>query len=152
MQKKKAGFTLTELMLVIAIFAILAVTIGVLLYNSLESVSNNVALLDDQYSTRMALLSIIQEIRYGVEVIQTGEGILVLDSLDVGNITYSLNSGRLIRTGASTVHFVSPELSSFETVLNGNQLTIMVQGRNNSFSLTTTIAISRIHQPPPEST
>ena len=144
--KRNSGVTLAEIIIVIGIMGIVFTAAAIMLHPTLEGYANDVKLMEDQYNTRMALLSIVREVRYDVNVVTPASG--TSDSLVIstptGTVTYSLVGGRLVRAGASDVFFVEVELDSFSVTRNGRWLTIDVAGSNGMLKISTKVSLNRI--------
>jgi prepilin-type N-terminal cleavage/methylation domain-containing protein len=132
-RNKKRGITLVELIISIAIFSIVMTAAAAVFFTTLEQLAQSATLLDDQYNTRMAILSIVREIRRGDagkdamsvhadhlqsrltirrwDVNEAGEIVG-----DVSEIVYRLDGGVLRREGDiedTPVAFAQVELQTF---------------------------------------
>lgn len=149
--KRKSGLTLVELVITMAILAFIVVASMTLFMSAMESNNRELKLLDDQYNTRMALLSMVTEIRRGdagtgkIEVTTTNNRLTIVRN--DGTIEFELIDGWLSRSGDSPVAFVPVELDSFMVDIQANDynswLDIKVTG-NNGLNLEMQVSMLRI--------
>ena len=146
MVKRTGGFTLTELILSLAILLAVVALAGSAFMTAMESFALSRQLQDDQYNARMALLSICREARRGVTASYDG-GTLTLARTDGGSVVrYAVVEGELTRTvvsGTTPVAFTGAALTAMTAETAGGRLTVTVKGRNR-LELTTQVTLTRV--------
>jgi len=116
-KKSKRGATLLELLITITILVVVIGMAASAVFSAITSYSLTARLQEDEYSIRMAALSISREIHRGVleggvEILPQG---LRLQMIHGGDVEYRFADGELSRTeaGSSDIPFATVKLQSF---------------------------------------
>ena len=146
MIRRRGGFTLTELVISLAILLVVVVLAGSVFMAAVESFALSRQLQDDQYNVRMALLSICQEAHRGVTAAYDG-GALTLARTDGGSVVrYAVADGELTRvvaSGTTPVAFTGAALTSMTAEAADGRLTVTVKGPNQ-LELKTQVMLTRV--------
>jgi len=164
--KNQKGFTLVELLLTLAILAVVTAAAGSALFSAFSSYALSARLQEFQYEARLSLLGISREIHRGTDSVSigtdaNGNSILTLNMHDgTAQITYSIdNNGMLVREinpnigiGTSPIPFISVAMDRFTVTpdpdLGDRRLYITIEknvGLNNDTEkLDTVVSRSRV--------
>lgn len=149
--KKTRGLTLVELLISVALLALVTVCAGTALFSAFQSYAVTAKLQEDEYNARLALLSMTREAHRGVTGVFISKGTndtLELTMPDGAIVKFYLTDGTLYRDvsgGDTPVAFTTTRLNSFEAdvTADGRWLTLRVEGQHD-LVLETTISLSRI--------
>lgn len=154
-QKKSRGVTLVELIVSVALLAVVMAAAGSAVYSASQSFAITRKMQEDEYNARLALLSITREVHRGVTAAEPGANQLRLVAHDrTTEIIYRFDATdkMLYREGDvddTPVPFAATELESFSASSDGRLLTLEVECRYG-LKLKTTVAVLRV--PPPAGT
>jgi prepilin-type N-terminal cleavage/methylation domain-containing protein len=137
--KRRGGFTLTEVIIALAILLIVVVSAGAVFMSAMQSFALNKQLQDDQYNVRMALVALSQDAHKSREADVTG-GVLTLSG-GAETVTYTVVNGELLRNGAALTE--EGALDAMTATVSGKRLTVTIEGRHN-LTLTTEVMLSRV--------
>lgn len=153
--KKNRGMTLVELIIAIAILAIIVAAMSSILMYTFGAYNNNKEVQQEQHNTRLALLSISRQAHRGVDSAEfdfdTNE--LTFTMYDgTSTVKFYLDSDNILKRDASVsndemlVPFVGVELSEFnaDVTTKPGWATITVKGKYGKETVTTTISLTRI--------
>ncbi len=146
----RQGFTLTEMIIVIAIFVPIVIVVGTLLITGLQNYADNAERIAGQNNVRMSLVQINRDLRDAdASDVLIGAG---GKSISIGTETYTFDADAGTLTFTDGIHdprVVGSGLSAFSASKVDDTVTINIKATWNDSAIKTKVTLKNIPRPTP---